>query len=118
MSLDFTHKPNYFMHAQQIMHHIKNYIEKHPNQNPIHFRLEDIYALFRQDFASATTNLEGIMNIVDEYKVETLNGDRKIIQHYQIDAKENTISIHFNEDALTSLSAGKNFLSPDATLQG
>lgn len=118
MSLEFTHKPNYFMHAQQIMHYIKNYVEKNPNQNPVHFRLEDIYALFRQDLASATTNLDGIMNIVDEYQIETLNGDKKIIQHYQIDAKENTISIHFDQDALESLTQGQNFLSPDATLQG
>jgi hypothetical protein len=34
----------------------------------------DVYEIFRQDFASTTTNLEGILHIADEYKIETLNG--------------------------------------------
>ena len=118
MSLQFTHKPNYFLHAQLIMHHIKNHAEKHPEQNPVTFSLNDLHALFRDDLASASTNLDGIMNIADEYQIETLNGDRKIIQQYEIDAKSNSIRIEFDPEAFNSLLNGKALLAPDATLQG
>jgi hypothetical protein len=118
MSLEFTHKPNYFMHAQLIIHYISRHVEKQPHQNPAVFNLSDIYDLFRQDLASASTNLDGIMNIADEYKIETINGDRKIIQSYNIDAKANTLSIEFDVDALQSLANGKTPLAPDASIQG
>jgi hypothetical protein len=117
MSLNFTHKPNYFLCAQLVIRHIENYISKHPDANNAIFDLRDIYELFRQDFASATTNLDGIMNIADEYKVETINGDEKIISKYSIDATENTLLIDFNSEALNSLREGKKIIVPDATLQ-
>lgn len=116
MSLSFTHKPNYFLCAQLIIRHIENYVEKHPDADNAIFDLRDIYELFRQDFASATTNLDGIMNIADEYKVETINGDEKIIRKYSIDATEHSLLVDFNPEALNSLRAGKKIIVPDATL--
>ena len=116
MSLHFTHKPNYFLCAQLVIRHIETYIGKHPEASNAIFDLRDIYELFRQDFASATTNLDGIMNIADEYKVETINGDEKIISQYSIDATENTLLIDFNAEALNSLREGKKIIVPDATL--
>jgi hypothetical protein len=117
MSLNFTHKPNYFLCAQLVIRHIENYISKHPDANNAIFDLRDIYELFRQDFASASTNLDGIMNIADEYKVETINGDEKIISQYSIDATNNSLLIDFNAEALNSLREGKKIIVPDATLQ-
>lgn len=116
MSLAFTHKPDYFLSAQLFIRHLETYIEKHPEANNAIFDLSDIYELFRNDLASATTNLDGILNIADEYKVETLNGDQKIIQHYNIDPTNNCLLINLNSEALTSLRTGKPIIAPDATI--
>ncbi|MBJ9985957.1 hypothetical protein IAE19_10980 [Acinetobacter sp. S40] len=117
MSLQYTHKPNYFLYAQLLIRHIQEYVQKHPDADNAIFDLRDIYDLFRQDFASTTTNLEGILNITDEYRVETINGDQKIISGYKIDVENNFLLIDFNQDALISLREGKSLIVPDATLQ-
>ncbi len=117
MSLEFTHKPNYFLFAQLLIRHVETYVRKHPDANNAIFDLRDIYELFRQDKASATTNLDGIMNIVDEYKIETINGDQKLISRYGIDTQNNSLLIDFNADALESLKLGKQIISPDASIQ-
>lgn len=116
MSLEFSHKPDYFLNAQLLMNHIVGYVKKHPDADNAIFDLRDIYEIFRQDLASTTTNLEGILNIADEYTVETPNGDIKIISQYNIDAENNSLLIDFDEDALYSLREGKQFIAPDATL--
>ena len=116
MSLNFTHKPDYFLSAQLFIRHLENYVEKHPEADNAIFDLRDIYELFRGDLASATTNLDVILNIADEYKVDTLEGDQKIIQSYQINAKNNTLLLELNAHALTSLRAGKSIIAPDANL--
>ncbi len=115
MNLEFTHEPDYFLFAQLIIRHIENYIEKHPDANNAIFDLRDIYELFRQDKASSTTNLDGIMNIADEYRVETLNGDERLISSHAIDVKNNALLIDFNPDALDGLKSGKPVIAPDAT---
>lgn len=115
MTLEYTHKPNYYLFAQLLVRHIESYIHKHPDANNAIFDLRDVYEIFRQDFASTTTNLESILHIADEYKIETINGDQPLIQKYQIDAKNNSLLIDFNSDALTSLRSGKPILDPDAT---
>lgn len=117
MSLDFTHKPDYFLSAQLFIRHLETYIEKHPDAQNAIFDLRDIYELFRQDLASATTNLEGILNIADEYKVDTLQGDQKIIQSYHIDAQNNSLLVDLNNDAVISLRDGKEIIAPDASIQ-
>lgn len=116
MSMNFTHKPDYFLFAQLLIRHIEGYVTKHPDANNAIFDLRDIYELFRQDLASTTTNLDGILNIADEYTIDTLNGDQKIISKYHIDAEQNSLLIDFNADALASLREGKPFIAPDATL--
>ncbi len=116
--MDYTHKPNYFLFAQLLVRHVETYIEKHPDASNAIFDLRDIYELFRQDKASATTNLDGILNIADEYKVETLNGDQPLISRYSIDSQNNSLLINFNADALEGLKNGKSIIAPDATLHG
>ena len=117
MSLNFIHKPDYFLSAQLFIRHLETYIEKNPEDQVATFDLREIYQLFRQDLASATTNLEGILNIADEYKVDTLDGDQKIIQDFTIDSQANTLTVNFNPSAHTSLKSGKPIIPPDATLQ-
>ena len=116
MTLEYTHKPDYYLSAQLVVHHIHTYLEKHPDAQNAIFDLRDIYELLRHDLASATTNLNGIMNIADEYKLETLNGDQKLISNYAIDAKNNSLLIDFNADALAALKSGKPFIEPDASI--
>lgn len=115
MNLNYAHKPNYFLYAQLLIRHIEGYVKKHPDANNAIFDLRDIYEVFRQDLASTTTNLEGILNIADEYLVDTINGDQKIISAYKIDAEQNSLLIDFNSDALQSVREGKPFIEPDAT---
>ncbi len=114
MSLEFTHKPNYFLFAQLIIRHLESYIKKHPDASNAIFDLRDIYQIFRQDLASTTTNLDGILNIADEYAVETINGDKKLISQYKIDATNNSLLIDFNADALAAIKDGKRIIEPDA----
>lgn len=115
MTLKYAHESEYFFFAQLLFHHVERYIEKHPDAQDAIFDLRDIYDLFRQDFAATTTNLEAILNVADEYKVETLNGDQKLISHYAIDPKNNSLLLDLNADALASLKQGKSLIEPDAT---
>lgn len=117
MNLNYAHKPNYFLYAQLLIRHVEGYIKKHPDANNAIFDLRDIYEIFRHDLASTTTNLEGILNITDEYTVETINGDKKIISSYKIDAEQNTLLIDFDSDSLKAIQDGKQIIAPDATLQ-
>ncbi|TSH73747.1 hypothetical protein E2K73_10030 [Acinetobacter sp. RF15A] len=117
MSLHFTHKPNYFLFSQLLIRHIETYIHKHPDASNAIFDLREIHDLFQADQASSSINLEGILNIVDEYKVETISGDQKLIQNYSIDAKYNKLMIDFNAEPLDSLRDGKPLIEPDVTVQ-
>ena len=115
MNLNYSHKPNYFLFAQLLVRHIEGYIKKHPDASDAIFDLRDIYEIFRQYLAATTTNLEGILNIADEYTVDTLQGDQKIIHAYRIDAEKNSLQIDFNPDALHALQQGKPIIEPDST---
>jgi len=64
---------------------------------------------------ATTTNLEPILNICDEYAVETLNGDQKLIKHYKIHALEHELHIEFNQEAREALISGKPLIDPDAS---
>lgn len=115
MSLEYTHESEYFFFAQLLVRHVEGYIEKHPDAQNAIFDLRDIYELFRQDFASATTNLDAILNIADQYKVETLNGDQTLISRYAIDAKNNSLLLDFNTDALNNIRQGKSIIEPEVS---
>ncbi|OTG83881.1 hypothetical protein [Acinetobacter sp. ANC 4648] len=115
MNLNYSHKPNYFLFAQLLIRHIEGYIKKHPDASNAIFDLRDIYEIFRHDLAATTTNLEGILNIADQYMVDTLKGDQRIIHTYRVDAEKNSLLIDFNQDALHALQEGKPIIEPDAT---
>ncbi|MFW1949257.1 hypothetical protein ACG907_15310 [Acinetobacter bereziniae] len=115
--MEFSSKPNYFLFAQLLVRHIENYVKKHPDAQNAIFDLRDVYEIFREDLAATTTNLEGILNIADEYRIDTIQGDQKIISGYKIDAEQNSLLIDFNADALQALRENKPIIAPDATLQ-
>lgn len=116
MNLQYTHKPNYFLYAQLLVRHVEQYIQKHADAENAIFDLRDIYDLFRHDLASSTTNLDSILNIADEYRVDTLNGAQKVIAGYKIDVENNSLLIDFNSEALQALRNGQPLIAPDATL--
>ncbi|UOB53037.1 hypothetical protein [Acinetobacter junii] len=117
MQLEYTHDTDYFFFSQLLMRHIETYIQKHPDADNAIFDLRDIYEVFREDFAATTTNLEGILNIADTYKVETLDGDKPLIRNYKIDVKNNSLLIDFNADSLQRLKSGYPLIEPDASVQ-
>lgn len=40
MSLEFTHKPNYFFYAQLLVRHIETYAQKHADADHVTFDLK------------------------------------------------------------------------------
>lgn len=114
MDLEYTHRPNYFYFAQILINHIETYIQKHQSASDAIFDLRDIYDIFKQDYASTTINLNSILQIADEYKLETLDGDQKLIESFHIDHLNHSLLIDFNPEALASFKEGKPFIVPNA----
>lgn len=116
MNLEYTHKPNYFLYAQLLVRYIQNKVKKSEHIDEVELAFEDLKTtVFQGDFASSSTNLEGILNIADAYKVETLSGDQTIIKHYTIDSEEKHLHIFLNVEAAEALKAGKDIVQPDAS---
>lgn len=115
MQLQNSYKPNYFFYAQRFMHLVQQKLQKHPEETDISLRLQDIYDHFGQDFAASSTSLEGILNIADEYRIETIDGDQKIIQSYHIDATENTLHLRLIPEVSNTNNLNIQWLTPDPT---
>lgn len=113
MNLEYTHKPNYYFFAQLFIRFIESHIRMSPSENDTQFSLIEVIRIFHHDLASTTTNLDAILNICDEYKVETLLGDLKLIHSYFIDTHSNTIHIGYNPVAREALLEGKALIYPD-----
>lgn len=116
MNLDFSHKPNYFLFAQLLVRFIETQ-SKQQNMSQLNISFEQLEQIFQGDSAATTINLEGILNIADEYKVETLSGDQKLIELYQIDHEQLNLTLDLNAQAISELIQGKALIAPDATLQ-
>ncbi|MFT4021401.1 MAG: hypothetical protein QM666_07780 [Acinetobacter sp.] len=114
MTLDFIHKPNYFLFSQLLIRHLQQNLPT-DGSNIIRIPFARLQEIFQDDTASVTTNLQGILNIADEYKIDTLSGDQAIIQNYQIDSAQKELNITLNTDAIASLKDSKSPLEPDAT---
>lgn len=115
MNLEYMHKSDYFFFAQLFIRHVENHIKKHPNQFETNFHINHIQELFQKDRASITTNIDGILNIADEYSVETLHGDMKIINNYRVDHDQHVLYLEFNPEAAKAIVAGKQLIEPQAT---
>lgn len=115
MSLNYVHKPNYFFFAQLLARHFEQGIKKNPEDKIVILEIADIGDIFHHDFAATTTNLEPILNICDEYTVETLNGDQRLISGYKINSADQSVQFNFNEDAHQAILNGKPIIEPDPT---
>ncbi len=114
MNLEYIHKPNYFFFAQLFMRHVEMHIKQHPEATEANFYTKHIQELFQQDQASTTINLDGILSIADEYCVETLQGDQRIIQQHRIDAEQHILYLSFNAEAVQALVSGQSIIAPNA----
>lgn len=115
MDMNFTHKPNYFFFAERFIGFLKNKLQLLPdtsNETHLNFPLAEIYQIFHQDFASTTTNLDGILNIANKYTVN----QNPLIHSYIIDGKYNTLDLELNAQAIYDLQYGHQLTAPDATL--
>ncbi|MBP3010426.1 hypothetical protein J8395_07085, partial [Acinetobacter baumannii] len=68
-----------------------DYLLKHPTEQNTTFNLQTIYDVFSHDLASSTTNLEGILNIADEYVLETEEGLLPLISSHSINLKNHVL---------------------------
>ena len=115
MSLKFTHKPNYFFFAQTLINFLVNKIQKNGGATELNLHLSEIYDIFHQDFASTTANLEGILNIADNYHVGKEDQEHRLIARHKINAEANSITFFFSPHAIDALAQGLDVIAPDAT---
>jgi hypothetical protein len=108
----YTHKPNYYFFAHKFVLFLESYLKAHPFEQQTSFNLHTIYDLFSHDRASSTTNLEGILNIADEYVLETDEGSQPLIRSYHLHLDNHVLTLEFNPKAIESLKAGQIIVSP------
>ncbi|WP_396232765.1 hypothetical protein [Acinetobacter baumannii] len=113
-NMKYTYKPNYFFFAHKLVLFLKDYLLKHPTEQNTTFNLQTIYDVFSHDLASSTTNLEVILNIADEYVLETEEGLLPLISSHSINLKNHVLSLEFSPKALTSLLSGRSLVNPKA----
>ena len=112
MNMLYTHKPNYYFFAHKFVLFLESYLKAHPFEQLTSFNLHTIYDLFSHDRASSTTNLEGILNIADEYVLETDEGSQPLIRSYHLHLDNHVLTLEFNPKAVESLKAGQIIVSP------
>ncbi|EXS25012.1 MULTISPECIES: hypothetical protein [Acinetobacter] len=113
-SMKYSYKPNYFFFAHKLVLFLKDYLIKHPTEQQTTFNLQTIYDIFSHDLASSTTNLEGILNIADEYVFETEDGLLPLISKHSVNLKNHVLSLEFTPQALASLLSGRSLVNPKA----
>ena len=112
MNMLYTHKPNYYFFAHKFVLFLESYLKAYPFEQQTSFNLHTIYDLFSHDRASSTTNLEGILNIADEYVLETDEGSQPLIRSYHLHLDNHVLTLEFNPKAVESLKAGQIIVSP------
>jgi len=106
MNMLYTHKPDYYFFAHKFVLFLQDYLKSHPTELQTSFNLQTIYDLFGHDRASSTTNLEGILNIVDEYVLETDQGKQALISAYHVHLDSHILTLQFNPKVMQSLITG------------
>ncbi|MEB3754873.1 hypothetical protein [Acinetobacter sp. MD2(2019)] len=107
MNMEFTHQPNYFFFAHRLVQFLEGYLRKHP-ETDTEFNLQSIeHDVFGDDRASSSVNLEGILNIADEYQVHTERGVLPLIRSYMIQAEKHVLKIQFHPESVRGLSLGE-----------
>lgn len=114
MNMEYLHKPNYFFFAHKMVLFLEKHIKQHPMQQEVQFNLQTIYDLFSHDRASSTVNLEGILNIVDEYLIDSEQGIVTLLNQYRIHLDTHTLTLKFHPDAMQSVINGASVFFPKA----
>ena len=114
MDMLYTHKPNYYFFAHKFVLFLESRLKKHASDAQMTFHLQTIYDLFSHDRASSTTNLEAILNIADEYVLDTDEGPQPLIRAYHIHLENHILTLEFNPKAIESLKSGQTIVSPQA----
>lgn len=115
MNMLYTHKPNYYFFAHKFVLFLEDYLKSHSTeQQRTSFNLQTIYDLFGHDRASSTTNLEGILNIADEYALDTDEGQQALIRAYHVHLDNHVLTLEFNPKAVACLKGGQTIVSPQA----
>lgn len=112
MNMQYLHKPNYFFFAHKMVLFLEKYIKQHPMEQEVHFNLQTIYDLFSYDRASSTVNLEGILNIVDEYLINTHQGIVNLVHKYDIHLDNHVLSLNFHPQVMQSVINGESVFFP------
>ena len=110
----FAHKPNYFFLSHTLVGFLTNKIQQAGELSELTIDLKDIFSLFNQDLASTTSNLEGIINIADNYHVGTESPEYRLISSYKIYADSNRVTFNFSPKAVQALQQGQALIAPDA----
>lgn len=114
MHLNYSHKPNYYFYAQRFMHFIKQKLTQQEDLSPhAIFSLSEIYSVFSQDFAATTVNLEGILNIAQDYYIAE-DPSQTLITAQHINAEQNTLELQLDPTSLKALKLGASLNAPDA----
>lgn len=114
MNMEYLHKPNYFFFAHKMVLFLEQYIKQHPMEQEANFNLQTIYDLFSHDRASSTINLEGILNIVDEYLINTQQGIVGLVNRYNLHLDNHVLTLNFHPQAMQSVIDGESIFFPNA----
>ncbi len=106
MNLQYTHKPNYYFFAHTLALMLESHVKQYPQHLQESFNLHTINDWFFQDVASSSINLEGILNIVDEYSVVTSYGKVPLLSEYHLQYDTHELHVKFHPQAVANLLAG------------
>ena len=112
MNMEYTHQPDYFFFAHRLVLFLEDHLRKHPHTEA-EFNLQSIHhQVFGHDRASSSINLEGILNIADEYQFQTQMGALPLIQSYMIHFDNHVLKVQFHPASIQSLIAGQSSIYP------
>lgn len=112
MNMEYTHQPDYFFFAHRLVLFLEDHLRKHPHAEA-EFNLQSIHhQVFGHDRASSSINLEGILNIADEYLLNTDMGVLPLIQNYHIYFDNHVLKLHFHPASIQSVVSGQSSLYP------
>jgi hypothetical protein len=114
MQLNHAEPPNYFFFAHALINFLRRKIETGAIRSTSDtFSLFEIYAVFGQNFAATTANLEAIVHLANHYYLADQPKQHLIISHH-IDAQAHTLHLVFDAPSLQAVQSGAELHAPDA----
>ena len=65
-------------------------------------------------FTTSLSRIHFILNIADEYVLDTDEGQQALIRAYHVHLDNHVLALEFNPKAIASLQAGQSIVSPQA----